>query len=169
MTRDVLYHGTPHRQSVRDTNVLFRLLTGGDPTVCLTRIAEVTAYWSLTERDDDEGRGSIFIFDRRSLERQHKIIVNPHTTTKFDDETEEQIFEDPVNVSKRLIGIVSGGSIWRSAKLPIGEIRALKRARRLEMPDCDSCRVKIVPMAVQNSLVPVLQKMSIQMSRNTIP
>ena len=91
----------------------------------------------MTERDDDEGRGSILIFDRRSLERQHKIIVNPnpywHTMTKFDDETEEQIFEDLVNVSKRLIGIVSGGRIWRSAKLPIGEIRALKRARRLEI------------------------------------
>jgi hypothetical protein len=44
MTRDVLYHGTPYGQSVRDTNVLFRLLTGGDPTVCLTRIAEVAAH-----------------------------------------------------------------------------------------------------------------------------
>jgi hypothetical protein len=31
----------------------------------------------LLERDYDEGRGSVFIFDRQSLERRYKVEANP--------------------------------------------------------------------------------------------
>jgi len=63
MDRDVLYHGTRYTRSILKTSVLFRSLSGGDPKVCLTRSAEVAAYWSLIDRDGDDGYGSILIFD----------------------------------------------------------------------------------------------------------
>jgi hypothetical protein len=45
--------------------------------VSFTRSPEVAAYFALLERDDDEGRGSVFIFDRQSLERRYKVEANP--------------------------------------------------------------------------------------------
>jgi hypothetical protein len=75
MNRDVLYHGTRYAQSILKTGVLFHSLTGGDPKVCLTRSAEVAASWALVDRDDDEGRGSIFILDRQSLERRRSWLA----------------------------------------------------------------------------------------------
>ena len=49
----------------------------GDQKVSLTRSAEVAAYWALLDRDDDEGRGAILIFDQRSLERRYKVEAVP--------------------------------------------------------------------------------------------
>jgi hypothetical protein len=120
MNRDVLYHGTRHAQSILKTGVLFRSLTGGDPKVCLTRSAEVAAYWALIDRDNDEGRGSIFILDRQSLERRYKIDANPevywHSKTRFHDEAEEEILDNVVDVGNHLIGVVSGPTIRRSQR-----------------------------------------------------
>ena len=69
MNQDVLYHGTRYAKSILKRGALFRSAFG-DQKVCFTRFAEVAAYWALVERDDDEGRGSIFIFDRNSLGRR---------------------------------------------------------------------------------------------------
>lgn len=59
--RNVLYHGTRYTQSILDSGALFRAPIG-EQKVCLTRSAEVAAYWAMLRRDDDEGRGSIFIW-----------------------------------------------------------------------------------------------------------
>ena len=107
--RNVLYHGTRYTKSILDSGVLLRAASG-DPKVCLTRSAEVAAYWALIERDDDEGRGSILILNRQSLQHQYQITANPepywHTKTTFHDEAEEEIWGDVVDVSEHLIGIV---------------------------------------------------------------
>jgi hypothetical protein len=71
MQRDVLYHGTRHAQSILTMGVLFHAERGLQ--VCFTRSAEEAAYWALLERDHDEGRGSIFAFDRRSLQYRYNI------------------------------------------------------------------------------------------------
>ena len=72
----MLFHGTRYAELILKTKVLFR--TGfGDQKVSLTRSAEVPAYWALLDRDDDEGRGVILIFDRRSLERRYKFEAVP--------------------------------------------------------------------------------------------
>jgi hypothetical protein len=117
MNRDVLYHGTRYAQSILKMGVLFHSRTGH---VCLTRSAEVAAYWALLERDDDEGRGSIFILDRHSLERRYKIDANPevywHSKTRFHDEAEEEILDNVVDVGNHLIGVVSGPTIRRSQR-----------------------------------------------------
>ena len=70
---DVLYHGTRHAQSIMKTGALFHTMPG-EQKVCLTRSAEVAAYWAFDKRDHDEGRGSILIFDRQSLERRYKVV-----------------------------------------------------------------------------------------------
>lgn len=119
VTQDVLYHGTRYPQSILGHGVLFRARSG-DPKVCLTRSAEVAAYWALIERDDDEGRGSILIFHRRSLERRYKISANPepywHTKTIFHDEAEEEIWDDVIDVNNHLIDFVSSPKARRSPK-----------------------------------------------------
>ena len=76
MCRDVLFYGTRYAELILKRGVLFR--SGlGDQKVSLTRSAEVPAYWALLDRDDDEGRGAILIFDRRSLERRYKVEAVP--------------------------------------------------------------------------------------------
>ena len=88
--------------------------------MCLTRSAEVAAYWALVDRDNDEGRGSIFILDRQSLERLYKIEANPevwwHSKTMFHDEAEEEIWDNVVDIGNHLIGFVSDPTIRRSQR-----------------------------------------------------
>ena len=112
--RDVLYHGTRYCQSILKTKVLIRPKIGV-PAVFLTRSPEVAAYWALLKRDDDEGRGSIFVFDRQSLASRYKIQFNPKvywlSDTTFHDEAEEQIFDEVTKIGDHLIGIVSGPTV----------------------------------------------------------
>lgn len=114
---DVLYHGTRHAQSIMKTGALFHTMPG-EQKVCLTRSAEVAAYWASIKRDCDEGRGSILIFDRQSLERRYKVVPNPevwwHTKTIFHDEAEEEIWETVTDVHDHLIGFVCGPATRRS-------------------------------------------------------
>ena len=120
--------------------VLFHSRTGH---VCLTRSAEVAAYWALLERNNDEGRGSIFILDRQSLERRYKIDANPevywHSKTRFHDEAEEEILDNVVDVGNHLIGVVSGPTIRRSqrAKTLNRRFKNEIEARLLELAKTD--------------------------------
>ena len=136
MTRDVLYHGTRYAKLILKMGVLFPA-SGG--CVCLTRSAEVAAYWALLVRDDDEGRGSIFILDRQSLERRYKIEANPEawwfSKTTFHDEAEEEIWDNVVDVRNHLIGYVSGPAIRRSHRTKTFncELKKKMEARLLEL------------------------------------
>jgi hypothetical protein len=118
MDRDALYHGTGFAELILKTGVLFYSDQPGDPKV--TRSPEVAAYWALLERDYDEGRGSVFIFDRQSLERRYKVEANPevdwHTDTLFHDEAEEEIRANVIDIGNHLIGLVSGPTGHRSHK-----------------------------------------------------
>ena len=117
--RDVLYHGTRYANSILKTGVLFRADVG-EPKVFLTRSAEVAAYWATIERDDDEGRGSILIFDRQSLECKYLVKANPevywHSDALFHDEAEEKISTDVIDVDDYLVGVVHGPTTRRSHK-----------------------------------------------------
>ena len=105
--------------SIFKTGVLF-YSDPGHPKVSFTRAPEVAAYWALLERDYDEGRGSVFIFDRQSLKRRYKVKANPevywHTKTLFHDEAEEEILANVTDIGNHLIGLVSGPTGWRSHK-----------------------------------------------------
>src|SRR5262245_41266266 len=74
MDRDALYHGTRFAELILKTGVLF-YSDPGDPKVSFTRSPEVAAYWALLERDYDEGCGSVFIFDRQSLEGDRAMWI----------------------------------------------------------------------------------------------
>ena len=76
MDRDALYHGTRYAELILKTGVLL-YSDPGQPKVSFTRTPEVAAYFALLERDDDEGRGSVFIFDRQSLERRYNFKPDP--------------------------------------------------------------------------------------------
>jgi hypothetical protein len=119
MDRDALYHGTRYAELILKTGVLL-YSDPGQPKVSFTRSPEVAAYFALLERDDDEGRGSVFIFDRQSLERRYKVEANPevdwHTKTLFHDEAEEEIWANVIDIGNHLIGLVSGPTGWRSHK-----------------------------------------------------
>jgi hypothetical protein len=108
MNRDVLYHGTRHMQSILTAGVLFPAEEGGK--VSFTRSADEAAYWALLPRTEDEGHGSILIFDRKLLRSRYKIepyhdpIWDNKTTCR--DEAEEAIWGDVINIGKYLIGLV---------------------------------------------------------------
>ena len=136
MDRDALYHGTRFAELILNTGVLF-YSDPGKPQVSFTRSPEVAAYFALLERDDDEGRGSVFIFDRQSLERRYKVEANPevdwHTKTLFHDEAEEEIWANVIDIGNRLIGLVSSPTGCRSHKHKTlnREYRARTEARLL--------------------------------------
>ena len=104
--------------------------------MCLTRSAEVAAYWAFVPREDDEARGSIFIFDRQSLQRRYKVEANPevywHSETTFHDEAEEEIRDNLVEIDNHLIGFVSDPTFRRPPKRRISTTE-LKRRRRTEI------------------------------------
>ena len=108
MNRDVLYHGTRHAQTILTTGVLFPGEEGGK--VSFTRSAEEAAYWALLPRLEDEGQGSILIFDRRLLRCRYKI--EPYHDPIWDDkatyrdEAEEGVWADVINIGKYLMGLV---------------------------------------------------------------
>jgi hypothetical protein len=119
MNQNVLCHGTRYATLILRTRALFRAAIG-DRKVCLTRSANVAAYWALMERDDDEGQGSLFILNRDSLERRYKIIANPDcfwlSKTLFHDEAEEEIWADVINICKYVVGMVQGPTVGRSQR-----------------------------------------------------
>ena len=136
MNRDVLYHGTRYPKLILRTGVLFRA-EGGGKTVCFSRSPEVAAYWALLERDDDEARGAILVFDRRSLERRYEIKSVPgpywHSDKLFHDEAEEEIWDDVVEiVGRHLIGFVSSPKGRTASRLPAHLRRRLGKTRYRE-------------------------------------
>jgi hypothetical protein len=89
-------------------------------------------------RDDDEGRASILVFDRRSLGRRYTIEANPaafwHTETIFHDEAEEEIRENIVDVASHLIGFISVPKHSRNVRNVSPEVRSRwKREREAEI------------------------------------
>jgi hypothetical protein len=127
MKRNVLYHGTRYAKSILRTGVLFA--SGG--VVSLTRSPEVAAYFALLPRDDDEGRGTILIFDREQLRCRYRIYsVEEREVTLWyrHDEAEEELWGDVTDISKYLIGFVSGTTATHSDRL-----KTLNRQRRTQM------------------------------------
>jgi hypothetical protein len=76
---------------------------------CSSRSPETAAYFALLERDSDEGRDAILIFDRQSLRCRYR--VEPWHDNFWDDEAgrtdemEERIWESVTDVARHLIGM----------------------------------------------------------------
>ena len=91
--RPVLFHGTRYPKSIARSGMLL-FATAGDPVVCFSRSVEVAAYWADMPRDDDEGRGAVFVFDRCSLATRYRL----------------EPFHDPIGIPP-----LSGTTRWKSA------------------------------------------------------
>src|SRR4051794_19905616 len=84
--------------------------TCGHPVVCFSRSPEVAAYWADVPRDDDEGRGAVFVFDRRSLAARYRLepFHDPiwDMPTSRSDEMEERVWLTNIAIAPHLIGFV---------------------------------------------------------------
>src|SRR4051794_38878619 len=84
--------------------------TCGHPVVCFSRSPEVAAYWADVPRDDDEGRGAVFVFDRCSLATRYRLepFHDPiwDTPTFRNDEMEERVWLTNIAIAPHLMGFV---------------------------------------------------------------
>jgi hypothetical protein len=107
--RPVLFHGTRYPASIERSGVLL-FATSGDPVISFSRSPEVAAYWADVPRDDDEGRGAVFVFNRQSLAARYRIepFHDPiwDTPTSLKDEMEERVWLTNIVVAPHLIGFV---------------------------------------------------------------
>ncbi len=110
---DALYHGTRYPAAILEAGALMPARIG-DPVVCFSRSAEAAACLAVLPRDDDEGRGAIFIFERRRLMARHRLYLHDD---KFDHpEFEERVWDELVNLNGALVGFVSEPFLGRSQR-----------------------------------------------------
>lgn len=100
---DVLFHGTRYPRAVLEAGALLPsnpMYVG----VCFSRSAAEAAYWATLPRDTDEGRGAIFILERRRLVERYPLETWKDVT--YRDEFEERVF-GAVLLSDALLGMVA--------------------------------------------------------------
>jgi hypothetical protein len=71
-SQPVLYHGTRYAQKILRSNEL-RWPDVGLSAVHFSRQLHTSAYWALLPRDDDEGKGAVFVLDRDWLAQKYKL------------------------------------------------------------------------------------------------
>lgn len=101
---EALYHGTRYPAAILETGALMPAHVG-DPLVCFTRSAEEAASWAALPRDNDEGRGAIFVFDRRRIVARHRLFLHKDVFDRA--EFEERVWDEIVNLNGALVGFVS--------------------------------------------------------------
>jgi len=110
---EALYHGTRYPAAILEAGALMPAHVGA-PVVCFTRSAEEAASWTTLPRDDDEGRGAIFIFDRRRIVARHRLYL--HNDLADRAEFEERVWDEIVNLNGALVGLVSEPFASRSQR-----------------------------------------------------
>ena len=101
----------------------------GATCVCFSRSPEVAAFSATLPRDDDEGSGTILIFDRQSLKTRYKLTCHADQSERdgqIVNEFEERVYVRDVEIGPHLIGLVSTPIPSLTPKA-----RALKRAMQL--------------------------------------
>lgn len=113
-SRPVLYHGTRYSKAILASGVL-KIAPFGDCCVSLTRRPEVATYVAMSDRDDDEGFGAVFILDRRSLSGRYAIDIRHcgcwdgcghGPSPRMFDEAEEAIWRDITDLHRHLVDVV---------------------------------------------------------------
>jgi hypothetical protein len=95
-----LFHGTRHLLSDG-----YLKPTGNPTMVRFSRSANAAAYWAMMEREDDDGRGAILVFDRDRLKMRYRLELIDESL--YIAEEEECIFSRNVPLGSALIGIMS--------------------------------------------------------------
>jgi hypothetical protein len=102
----VLFHGTHSPEQILRAGKLY-FSDIGAPVVCLTRSVEEAVYWATSPRDCDDGRGAIFVLDRRSLRARYRIEPYHDPIWNTEDEMEERIWCRDVDLAGCLLALVS--------------------------------------------------------------
>jgi hypothetical protein len=100
---NALFHGTRYLNCILSDGYLKP--TGSPDLVRFSRSADSAAYWAMMERDDDEGRGGILVFDRDRLRTRYRL--EPIDESWSIAEQEESISSRHVLLGLALIGIIS--------------------------------------------------------------
>jgi hypothetical protein len=98
-----LFHGTRHLSCILSDGYLKS--TGNPAMVRFSRSADAAAYWAMMERDDDDGRGAILVFDRDRLRTRYRLELIDESL--YIAEQEECIPSRNVPLGLTLIGIIS--------------------------------------------------------------
>ena len=107
--RQAVLHGTRHPRRASNEHTLL---------LAFTRSPEVAAYWTLLERDNDEGKGAILVFNRSKLRNRYRL--DPYHDPIWDspsvDEMEEWVSSRDIHdVRRYLVGVVMVGSKKRTS------------------------------------------------------
>jgi hypothetical protein len=98
-----LFHGTRYPNSILSDGYL---KSAGNPeVVCFSRSADAAAYWATIEREGEDGRGAVFVFDRDRLSARFRLELIDDSL--YIAEQEEFISGRDVPLGPALIGITS--------------------------------------------------------------
>jgi hypothetical protein len=100
---NALFHGTRHLSCILSDGYLKS--TGNPAMVRFSRSADAAAYWAMMERDDDDGRGAILVFDRDRLRTRYRLELIDESL--YIAEQEECVSSRNVPLGLALIGIIS--------------------------------------------------------------
>jgi hypothetical protein len=98
-----LFHGTRYLSSILSDGYLKP--TGNPGAVRFSRSPDAAAYWAMGDRDDDEGRGAVLVFDRDRLNVKYRLELTDDSL--YIAEQEELILWRDVSLGVGLIGIIS--------------------------------------------------------------
>jgi hypothetical protein len=98
-----LFHGTRYLNSILSDGYL---KSAGNPeVVCFSRSADAAASWATIEREGEDGRGAILVFDRDRLGARYRLELIDDSL--YIAEQEEFISGRDVPLGLALIGIIS--------------------------------------------------------------
>ena len=80
--------------------------TGNPEAVRFSRSPDAAAYWAMRDRDDDDGRGAVLVFDRDRLNARYRLDLIDDSL--YIAEQEELISGRDASLGIGLIGIISG-------------------------------------------------------------
>jgi hypothetical protein len=103
--QDVLFHGTRYRNSILASGIV-KFSESESFGVSFSRSPGSATYWATLPRDDDEGNGAIFIFDRRSLQSRYKLECHADSWALV-NEFEERVVARNVEIARHMIGLVA--------------------------------------------------------------
>jgi hypothetical protein len=136
--RDALFHGTRYRGLILASGFL-KFAEIGSTCVCFSRSPEIAAFSATLPRDDDEGSGTILIFDRKSLKTRYKLTCRADQSERdgqIVNEFEERVYVRDVEIGPHLIGLVStlGESDAQGARPETGDaVMGREDRRRLQL------------------------------------
>jgi hypothetical protein len=134
-SRPVLFHGTRYARNILRNDELCSAPVGL-AAVSFSRQLEISIYWAILDRDDDEGQGAILVLDRDRLTQKYKLQCRRdqclnHGFPRMYTEAEEIVYgRDIEDLHKYLVD-----TVWVDEHLMVGQTtKQLREATHLRLP-----------------------------------